>query len=67
MAWVPLKDTPVLQLLGKLAKLQTAVTELVTKEKLNDARARILSVRAVQHTRAARKERMREKEQDGTN
>lgn len=65
MPWVPLKETPLIKLLQKLATLQTSVLELIAKEKLNNARARILSTRGLQLAQIERKKQPGNK--DGKN
>lgn len=70
MAWTPLKDTPLIKLMERLATLQSAVTELIAREKLNDARARIISARGLQQMKVNRKNKLQkeggEKAHDGT-
>jgi hypothetical protein len=47
-----------IKMLQKLAKLQASVSELIARQKLNDARARILTTHGLHHAREARKVRL---------
>lgn len=71
MAWVPLKETPLISLLQKMIELQASAMELASKELLNSARTRAINVRGLQHMRKERKENKiraaKEKDQHGTN